>query len=530
MLRILLGKTVVPVSAGIAFMLLGIIIVHATLLPRIYVCPSGASCRHSWDPSSDVLQYLQALMVYWLQLGSIISGFGLFKLVSYQSWLVLKKEGSQIGVLQNNMRALEGNILSAAKLLIRRHNRSLALFAIAPVAIATAIPLLVSRSIITDSNAGQVRLEFSYPTNVTLPRYSETENVKGHRVALTLLDAWLLGEDWSRRLPEVFQGTLTIRDSRVASAVGALPSGLRVVGSVYCGAESLSISNSTSNIDGRIYRNVTYRLPSYFPFPNGTILTDSSTRLGVFPLGAPQLTEDAEIKFSYLWASNVTGWVPNAKTTSDGLVHVSVCNHTISMSNFSDVGYSPIVQLINPSLAVPAKGDSVLTDPSECVANPALCPPRSLYELLVIWWHGRFTDYTFSDPEFSPLSCTKGKLSPFPDNDEPCGLDNKTWTSTVVALSDAMVETGRKSGNSTQSLMVRTTSLNRRKWWFQSLLPFSTLVLYVVCLAFTAYRGRGYETVQELTQLEIATAVVDAYSSASHFDRKLNPGTVVGGT
>ena len=86
---------------------------------------------------------------------------------------------------------------------------------------------------------------------------------------------------------------------------------------------------------------------------------------------------------------------------------------------------------------------------------------------------------------FQTLTCMSGVLAPFGNNDELCQVDGETWRLTATAMLDAVVQTGVKSGNATQQLWSRAETISRTRWWWQAVIPMSTLLAYVVFLWYT---------------------------------------------
>ena len=75
-------------------MIVGIIIVQSALLP--HTCPYGATCPNFYDPKGNVLPLVQTLMQHRLQIGTTVASCGQVKLMAYQSWSVMKKQGNTI--------------------------------------------------------------------------------------------------------------------------------------------------------------------------------------------------------------------------------------------------------------------------------------------------------------------------------------------------------------------------------------------------------------------------------------------------
>ena len=192
----LLQETMPWLVLGIGFMFAGISITYSQLLPRIYVCPM-ASCPHSLLPSN--IPHVQALMNYWLSIGTLISGIALTKLLAYQAWLTMKWRGNTIKVLQHSLEAVQGGIYPACLLVLKTYNLSLGLLALIKIGITSAISLVVAFSISDINTHGQVRLDFTYPINFTLPilttRPFALTTVQ--RTVTNRLDGWVLAGDQS---------------------------------------------------------------------------------------------------------------------------------------------------------------------------------------------------------------------------------------------------------------------------------------------------------------------------------------------
>ena len=471
--RFLLKTTGLWVISGISIMIVGIGIVQAALLPRIYTCPPGATCPNSYDPKGNVLQLVQTLMQYWLQIGTTVASCGLVKLMAYQSWFVMKKQGNTIENLDLNIGAIKGSSFDAARLLLKRGNRSLSVFALGQVAISSAISLIVGLSIFRAT--GYVSIDFYYPTTLTLPNSSVRNlNTDQQLAAIGKVQEWLLGNDTSHGLVDGFQGTLVSRDNRTVYAMKPQPGGARITGDVSCtGLTNYTITDDA--LVGRLY-NVYYRGLKYTAMASQTLgvcmaKTDTASTL-------------------YLWASNTDGRIPNAAVTSDGGVYLAVCNHTINMNPIPLTGSASGAQYIQPSEPV-TRG---CTNPDSLV-----CAADSVNNAIISWYGGVGT-------AFWGISCRANVLGPMNDAGQSCPISATTWTTTVTTMLDAIVQTAPPSGNATQLLTAPVETRHVKRWWLQALVPLAMMVLYALAVEYTVRLSRGCKSLKELDLGEVIAA------------------------
>ena len=473
LLRFLLKTTGLWVISGISIMIVGIGIVQAALLPRIYPCPRGATCPNSYDPKGNVLQLVQTLMQYWLQIGTTVASCGLVKLMAYQSWFVMKKQGNTIENLDLNIGAIKGSSFDAARLLLKRGNRSLSVFALGQVAISSAISLIVGLSIFRAT--GYVSIDFYYPTTLTLPNSSVRNlNTDQQLAAIGKVQEWLLRNDTSHGLVDGFQGTLVSPDNRTVYSTNPQPTGARISGDISCtGLTNYTIVDDA--VVGRLY-NVYYRGRKY-------------VAMGSQTLGVCMASTDTASTL-YLWASNKDGSIPNAAVTSDGGVYLAVCNHTISMNAIPQTSSASRTQYIHPSQPV----TNGCTNPDNLV-----CAADSVNNAIVSWYGGLGT-------AFWGISCRDGVLGPVDDVKQSCTVSANTWTTTVTTMLDAIVQTAPQSGNATQDLSVALETRSVKRWWLQALVPLATVLLYALAVGYTVRVSRGYRSLKELDLGEVIAA------------------------
>lgn len=484
-------KTTLPwLVAGIGFMFAGISIVGAELLPRIYVCPGGASCSHLSDPVPHAMSLVQSLMNYWLGIGIVLSGTGLTKLVAYQAWLKMKRQGSIIKDLQNTISAMQGSAYDAALLILRRYSRILGLFIAVQITIATAISLVIALSISDIGTHGHAIMKFAYSKNVTMPTLEKIDFTFStpQRTASNKLDGWLLTGDRSHGgVLNDFQGTFVVPDNRTVYAINPQPGGSRIMGNVSCSGTNMS---AVPLEDINRY-NITATTGKIYPAPLRRL---AAMWLNVYRLSDANTGETLATEIHYIWVSNTTGIIPNATTSTDGKLYAAQCNHTIWTEAIPRVEG---MQVIEPSIPFTPLGASI---PSSLNLSNNGAMMLSVGNLITAWWRTR------TSIDFRPLTCMSGVLAPFDDNGELCRVDSKIWGSTVTAMFDAAVQAGTKSGNATQQLWSRAESISRTKWWWQAAIPVIMLLLYVVCLGYTVRLNREHEDMKELNLCEVVAA------------------------
>ncbi|KAM6491446.1 hypothetical protein JOM56_013220 [Amanita muscaria] len=519
-LRPLLEETGAWMAGGLCIMLSGIIIVYIFLLPRIYICPGGATCRESFNPQSNVLQLLITLMQYWLEIGTIVTGCGFVKLVAFQSWLAMKRKGNTLETIDIHISAITGSASDALRIMkilswppsnllhTTKENWSLGLFTLSQIGITAAISLFVGFSVSTVRQTGSVHIEFGYQKNFILPVLDTLFNNDGMRAAFVEIDRRLLQAENSSRLPtETFQGTFVVQDNRTLYAIDARPKGLRIEGDVSCTGEvpdlSVVITPDPYPIwspDEQDYNMSTPIVPHASTVP---LMAFSSVRLSVAPasprLPIPQGSN--QVSRTYLWVSNTTGLIPNATTTSDGKMFIALCNHTIRLSEIPrDNGEQ--VQYIEPSLPILPSRVANWSTPLCDTGNNNLCTIGLVDQFIRYWWFASGARLS----AFQQANCAHGVLSPLDDNGEVCRVDSETWTSTLSAMLDTVVQTAEKSGNQSQYLWARAESISKPRWWLQLVIPVSMFLLYGVCLGYTLYFNHGGDTFKELDLLEVISA------------------------
>lgn len=505
-LTFLLQETMPWLVLGTGFMFAGISITYSQLLPRIYVCPID-SCPHSLLPSN--IPHVQALMNYWLSIGTLISGIALTKLLAYQAWLTMKWRGNTIKVIQHSLDAVQGDIYAACSLVLRTYNPSLGLLALIKIGIVAAISLVVGFSISDIDTYGQVRLEFTYPTNFTLPvlttRSFALTTVQ--RTVTNRLEGWLLAGDQSHGgVTSEFQGTYVVPDNRSIFAINPQPGGPRMMSNVYCSSSNIASAVLMENTTDRY--NITTT--------NGDAIPAAPLdRLSVLFLEIQRVPAetggDLATLIRYFWISNTTGILSNSTISTDGKAYATQCNHTIWMA---DIPQMEGVQVIEPSVPFTPLSDDIPTSIlTTLTTNQAVT--LSLANLITLWWS------TSGGFAFQSLTCLSGVFAPFGNNDEPCQVDDGIWRSTVTTILDAVVQTGVKSGNTTQQLWSRADTISRTRWWWQAVIPVSVLLAYVVFLCYTLHLNQAHEEPKELGLSEVLATLIQ--------DKGVTESTMVGG-
>ena len=165
----------------------------------------------------------------------------------------MKWRGNTIKVLRHSLQAVQGGIYPTRLLVLKTYNPSLGLLVLIKIGIITAaISLVVAFSISDINTHGQVRLDFTYPFNFTLPILTT------HPFALTTvqrtvtnrLDGWLLVGDQSHGVASEFQGTFVVPDNRTIFATNRQPGGSHIMSSISCSssdivASAVLIANTT---------------------------------------------------------------------------------------------------------------------------------------------------------------------------------------------------------------------------------------------------------------------------------------------
>jgi hypothetical protein len=152
-------------------MLAGAASIRFALLPRVYTCPSGATCpNHLFDPTSNILNIIQTIVQYYLTVGCLLTGVGVGTIISHQSWLQFLRKGNTIKNLNLNHNALKGSRLEALKLFWKGGNgRLIGLFCLIQIVISLLTALAARHSISSLQAVGSVRVTFTYPESLILP-------------------------------------------------------------------------------------------------------------------------------------------------------------------------------------------------------------------------------------------------------------------------------------------------------------------------------------------------------------------------
>ncbi|KAF9552495.1 hypothetical protein CPC08DRAFT_790091 [Agrocybe pediades] len=365
---ILLRKTAPYVLSGVAFMIFAIGLVQVILLPHIYSCPVNSICSARFDPNrSNILNTLQTDMAYCLKIGTMISGYGLMKLNTYQAWILFSqaKFGSRgvrtdrktIDALDLHIGAVKGGLLDAVRLLRRRKSFLTAVLVLGLYGIDAGSNFIVGQSI-TRSN-GTRELLFEYPGVARLPASDMASlNNDGQLAALWMVRGWAMAND--TRHGGAFHGSMVVPDSRINSSVNPVPGGAIMDGTLTCtGVEPASIVTS-----GNPIHNISISIGSW------VYVAQPDMRLAV-----SQIKWDEVATTRYLWFSNTAGVLPNA-TKVNSTYYVTECQHTLSMTSVSP---SATIQTINPAVAIVEGCNSMNTD--DCVAD-------SVSKTILSWWGG----------------------------------------------------------------------------------------------------------------------------------------------
>ena len=495
-------------------MFVGITIVSTVLLPRIYVCPGGASCASHFKPTPDVLSRVQALMGYWLVIGMLISGFGLGKLMGYHAWLMMRQRGSTVKDIQSTLMAIEGSILDVAILVWKRHSRVMGLVFLIPVGISAIISLVIALSISDISTHGQVEMEFNYKSSFTMLTlvFDDFTFMTSQRTATNRLDFWLLTGDRSHGVADdKFQGSFVVPDNRTIFATNAQPGGSHIMTSVACYGNNISAVpafDGIYNITTTITEAVIDPAPSYLLAAWWWDRNVESTETG-----------ENYVVIRYFWTSNTSAVIPNATTSTDGKLYVAQCNHTIWASK---IPHEEGMQVVKPSIPITPLTPTVIKYNATVfhITNQGAAL-LSLGNTISSWWRTR------ESSTFRTLSCRMGIIAPFDDLGEPCRLNNETWGSTVTAMVDAVVQAGKKSGNATQRLLLRAESISRKRWWWQAAIPIATLLFYIACLGYT-FCLNGARRCKQLTKLDLCEIINTCNASQEEKDTAVTELTEVG--
>ena len=482
-------------------MVLGISLANV-FLSHVYICPGGATCHNFLEPTSDLIQNLRTAMQYWLQVGMLLFGVGLARLASYQAWLAMRRQGRTIDILDLNFTTLHGSAWNAAKLfLVKRQNRSVATFMLILIGITTSISLVVGKSFsaVLPDTGSTTRAQFTYTANVSLQLIDYFSG--------TLIQDWIRQElrfgGWSSKYPgwdDAFRGTLIMRDNRTVYAANARPMGLRIGSGVSCvdpGANISVVEIGPTAIPG--VANYEYARAGR---PNLTITVMPPDSLLVAMAGTDSLSKSTR---GLIWVSNQAGVIPHAAQTPDGKMYIGVCTLSLNTFNISSAGQEAQgvdIQNIQPTNVCGSFCDSS-DDYYHWVSNDL---PDLLYTQL-FFWLGFDSSENISAAQVLPVACESGIWSRYGTTGQGCHISNETWSGTVDALIQGLLQTLPRTLNATQDLMVREESISRKRWWFQGVIPLCALLLYVVCLMYTLWDHRPEEvTLTELNALELMTA------------------------
>jgi hypothetical protein len=131
--------------------------------------------------------------------------------------------------------------------------------------------------------------------------------------------------------------------------------------------------------------------------------------------------------------------------------------------------------------------------------------------------------------EIQEVFCTNNVLSLIGDVKATCRVTDEIWTATLVLILDTIVQSGGRSGTLTQDLSARAESISTGWWWLQGVIPFCTLLLYVVCFAFTVFTTQGHERLRELNLVEVVAATHTEEFQAIAQKEGIDGGEKVGG-
>ena len=487
----------------------------------VYVCPAGAACPNSINPDNGFLQSIRTVMQYWLHVGMLIFGVGLVKLVAYQAWSAMQQRGNTIDILGLNIGVVNGSAFAAAKLLLlRRRNRSLCVFMLTHVAIITAIPLIVGRSLTRVTDMWSVEVPFDYPMNISIL------NQESGAVKYGETWAWLINGATNLTSNKAFSGTFIIQDSRV-DYTHAQPSGKRISGSVSCVDPSANIFVDTTRTGFNSTTGITY-LPDYTHNVSGNVILELDTNhlaigklIGQYLPAVMNSDHEVNQNATFIWFTNTDGIIPNAMEVSNVSVtfnnsdwipnnlFIGLCEHTVTFPNVSqNDSSSDGMQYINPSRPavyyLPAGEDS---EEFQAICEDG-CMSTAVWNTLLTWW-GREDNILQGDLQQTfgmDIYCYGGMLAPVDeDTNQTCpSLDGEIWNRTLALVLDAMIQTYPTVGIASQTLSIQVESLGL--WQWQGVIPFSAFILYVACLAYTVTVYWAGGTMKELDLLEVVNA------------------------
>ena len=183
-------------------------------------------------------------------------------------------------------------------------------------------------------------------------------------------------------------------------------------------------------------------------------------------------------------------------TTLNGVEYV-LCVHSVVMWDILQSEDVTGKQIINPSVAYTAATGAIAEQ--SVFVNQTSGAIFSLGYLIQAWWR------TAGNGLWNRISCQHGLLSPFDDVGNPCVVNTETWTPTVQAMQDAVVQTGTVLSYTTQTIDAHRESISKSKWWLQAIVPGLTICFYVWMLVYTLARAH-FHIVEPQSLYEILKA------------------------
>ena len=319
------------------------------------------------------------------------------------------------------------------------------------------------------------------------------------------MNNWFLSSDGPRKPITVFDGTLVLRDNRTISPTNAQPSGSRITGNISCSGQGWNASllppDSPYLSDGHAV------LPSganAYNISDGVLwrVTYSYTSLASTFITLPELSDSITSR-QYLWASNTSNTIPNAKASPDGNIHFAVCNHTIYLVDLSPIESPPFQAILPSQPTMYTNADDPFLDP--CPSNdPMACVSWSVDDIVLAWWQTNIVQQDLAD-----MSCWAGLIAGYSgvSDTSQCVLDDARWAATVGSTLDALIDTAPVFGNASQDLWTTAESINADRWWIQTILPGVTFLLFLACVAYTMNLSDG--STSGLRELDLATILHD---------------------
>lgn len=498
---LLLRATVFWVMVGILLMAAGTLVVKKAIVPSIIRCWDIPICVNpdKVDPSLNILGLIQSFVQYLFQIGILISGLGLTKLIACQSCLSIGRTDTTIEVLELNMGAINGRLKDSVQLLLKSRNYSLGAFALASIAIFNSISLIVGLSIPTPTLE---QTPFEYATRFRLPAGDARGNVThDQEMALNQLEVWLRRRDRDHGLPYSFPGSLVLKGDRL-TVPGSFPNGNCILSDVSCSADGITTSISRLADD-----SVTYNISLQSPSTSFQINDSYQLATHILNSALPSATQQGRLHNTHLWISNFSDVFLDtqhaaATQTADGKYSVSVCNHTVWMEKcpsrlFEEITFPQFIEPSSPSGSAPSED-----------GNMSLLVSAVL-NLLTVSWNShsdpsRLTRIYYQPVVLEPWSEYGNELWNLSAADRSLSY---LWSGTSSAMLDALVQTAQTSEDATQYLWVQGKELKMARLWLQGLIPIAVLVLYVTCLAYTVYLHPGRE-MKKITLLEVVKAAV----------------------